>query len=135
MVEDIRDRKRAPRGVLVWTLLVGAATTWVALDALRGRPQLPPAEVVEPAEAPSSEQPFVLPHDPPDLPPGPHREAFETSCTICHSTRLVVNQPPFPRKKWTEEVHKMVTAYGAPIAPDEEPRIVEYLMALRGRSE
>lgn len=134
MPEDSQNRRGVRRGALVWTLIVGAVTTLVALDALRGRLEVPPAEVGA-VETPPADEALVLPHDPPDLPPGPHRIAFETSCTICHSTRLVVNQPPFPQKKWAEEVHKMVTAYGAPIAPEDEPRIVEYLMVLRGRAE
>jgi cytochrome c5 len=135
MIEDSHDRPGTRRGVLVWTILVGVLTTLVALYALRGAAELPPAELAAPAEAPPSDEAVALPHEPPDLPPGPHREDFLLSCTICHSTRLVVNQPPFPQKKWAEEVHKMVTAYGAPIAPDDEPRIVEYLMILRGRPE
>jgi hypothetical protein len=45
----------------------------------------------------------------------------------------VANQPAFPRGKWTEVVHKMVTAYGAPIAPVQEAEIVDYLMIYRGR--
>jgi cytochrome c5 len=134
MPEDNPNRQGVRRGVIVWTILVGAVATLVALDALRGRLEVPPVEAIA-VEAPPADEVLVLPHDPPDLPPGPHRTAFESSCTICHSTRLVVNQPPFPQKKWAEEVHKMVTAYGAPIAPDEEPHIVEYLMTVRGRSE
>jgi hypothetical protein len=31
------------------------------------------------------------------------------------------------RETWEEVVHKMVTAYKAPISPDDEKRIVEYL--------
>jgi hypothetical protein len=134
MVEDIQDRPRVRGGVLVWTLLVGAVTTLVAFYALRGRLEVPSADPVA-VEAPPSDQALVLPHDPPYLPPGPHRQAFETSCAICHSTRLIFNQPPFPQKKWAEEVHKMVTAYGAPIAPSEEPHLVAYLMTVRGRAE
>jgi hypothetical protein len=132
MSEGPRDRQGTRRGAIVWTLLVGVVTTLVALHVLREGPELPPAA---PAEGPAPEQPAVMPHDPPVLPPGPHREAFALTCTICHSTRLVFNQPPFPRKKWAEEVRKMVTAYGAPIAPDDEPPLVDYLMTIRGREE
>ncbi len=135
MAEDRPSRQRTRRGVLVWTLLAAAVTTAIAFDALRDRPQLPPPEADVPVETPPTDQAFALPNDPPDLPLGPHREEFAVSCTICHSTRLIANQPHFPQKKWGEIVHKMVDVYGAPLAPDDEARIVEYLMTMRGRPE
>src|SRR5208337_702126 len=46
-----------------------------------------------------------------DLPGGPHRDVFQTSCLICHSARLPLSQPPFPREEWVGVVHKMVDAY------------------------
>jgi len=75
----------------------------------------------------------VLPHDEPELPSGPHQRTFVASCTICHSTRLVLTQPPFPRKEWAELVHTMVKAYGAPITPEVEGQIVDYLTTVRGK--
>ncbi len=135
MAEASPIQHRTRRGVLVWTLLAVAATTAIAFDALRDRPRLPTPETEAPVETPPTDRAFVLPSDPPDLPLGPHREEFAVSCTICHSTRLVANQPYFPQKKWAEIVHKMVFVYGAPLAPDDESRIVEYLMTMRGRPE
>ena len=64
-----------------------------------------------------------------EVPPGPHRAEFQTSCVICHSPRLALNQPPFKEAKWAEIVHKMVAAYGAPLTKDDEDRVVEYLLA------
>lgn len=66
-----------------------------------------------------------------ELPPGSHRPEFQTSCVICHSPRLALNQPPFRREKWAEIVHKMVTAYGAPLNPSDEAQVVDYLVAVR----
>ena len=66
-----------------------------------------------------------------DLPAGPNREEFQTSCMICHSARLPLGQPPFKREKWVEVVHKMVAVYGAPMNPDDEAKVVEYLLAAR----
>lgn len=66
-----------------------------------------------------------------ELPPGPNRAEFQTSCVICHSPRLALSQPPIPREKWGEVVHKMVAAYGAALAPDDEARVVDYLMAVQ----
>jgi hypothetical protein len=65
------------------------------------------------------------------LPEGVHRQNFETSCMNCHSPLLVFNQPKLPKKKWGEIVHKMVSAYGAPIAKGDEPLLVDYLMAIQ----
>lgn len=66
-----------------------------------------------------------------DFPPGPYRAEFQTSCVICHSARLPFSQPPFHRDKWVEVVHKMVDAYGAPMTPEEESHVVDYLLAAR----
>jgi hypothetical protein len=66
-----------------------------------------------------------------DIPPGPHREAFQTNCVICHSPLLPLNQPTVTQKQWTEVVHKMVSAYGAPMTPDDESHVVEYLTAVQ----
>ena len=67
-----------------------------------------------------------------DLPHGIHRDEFATNCLTCHSSHLVFSQPMFPKKKWGEIIHKMVSVYGAPINKDDEPMIVEYLMAVKG---
>lgn len=66
-----------------------------------------------------------------ELPPGPHLGEFQTSCLICHSARLPLGQPPFGRDKWGEIVHKMVAVYGAPVSPENEARVVDYLLAAR----
>ncbi len=66
-----------------------------------------------------------------ELPEGPHRDEFQTSCLICHSARLPLGQPPFGREKWAEIVHKMVAVYGAPITSEDESRVVDYLLAAR----
>ncbi len=66
-----------------------------------------------------------------EMPEGPHRDEFQTSCLICHSARLPFSQPTFRREKWVEIVHKMVDAYGAPLTPEEESQVVDYLLAVR----
>jgi hypothetical protein len=76
---------------------------------------------------------ITLPYDEPNLPPGPHRREFQIACTSCHSTRLVMTQPAFPRAKWEASVKKMVDAFGAPLTPEDQARAVEYLMAVRGK--
>jgi hypothetical protein len=66
-----------------------------------------------------------------ELPEGPHRDEFQTSCLICHSARLPLGQPRFDREKWAEVVHKMVAAYGAPVTPQQEAEVLDYLLAIR----
>jgi len=66
-----------------------------------------------------------------DLPEEPHRDEFQTSCLICHSARLPLSQPAFHREQWVEIVHKMVAVYGAPMTPEEESRVVDYMVAAR----
>ena len=66
-----------------------------------------------------------------ELPEGPHRDEFQTSCLICHSARLPLSQPPFSREQWTAIVHKMAAVYGAPMTLEDESRVVDYLLAAR----
>jgi hypothetical protein len=78
---------------------------------------------------------ITLPQYPPEIPPGPNREAFEQKCLLCHSARYVTTQPRFSRPVWEKEVKKMVDAYGAPITAAEQRQVVEYLVAIRGPAE
>jgi len=76
-----------------------------------------------------------LPQYSPDLPPGPGRDAFRNNCLICHSARYVTMQPHFSKQVWTNEVQKMITAYGASIAPKDKDAIVDYLVSIRGTAD
>lgn len=122
-------------GVLV---LVGAGILVYAVWGGRGRmPQAyvpPPSTPVTVANISVLQpvQEIELQYHQPDLPPGPGRDEFATQCVICHSPRYVLNQPRFPRKVWTAEVHKMVVGYGAPILPEQEKQIVDYLVSWHG---
>jgi hypothetical protein len=80
-------------------------------------------------------QPPGLPEFDPDLPPGNGRNVVTIRCAVCHTPHYILNQPPFTKQVWTNEITKMRTAYGAPITADEEPKILEYLLAVRGKSE
>ena len=77
-------------------------------------------------------QEITLPQYPPDIPAGPHVEAFQSHCLLCHSARYVTTQPRFSRAVWEKEVKKMVDVYGAPITAAEQQEIVEYLVAILG---
>ena len=97
----------------------GTRDVWVTADSR-------PAAAIAAPSAMATDPAWDL-----DLPEGPYRADFETSCLICHSARLPLGQPPFQREKWVEIVHKMVAVYGAPMTPQEESRVVDYLLAAR----
>ena len=78
---------------------------------------------------------ITLPSLAAELPPGPGRDVTQAACSLCHSSRYILNQPSFPRKKWADEVEKMRTTYGAPIGDPQVPQIVEYLASIRGVDE
>jgi sulfite dehydrogenase (cytochrome) subunit B len=116
---------------------IGAYALWgrsgreASLAPAAATPQIPLSEL-------STLQPvkdIELEYHTPEMPPGPGHEQFITQCVVCHSPRYVLNQPVFPRKTWTTEVHKMVKSYGAPITPVEEKDIVNYLVSWHGKED
>jgi hypothetical protein len=126
--------RRPRRTAIVLVVSVGVIATAVAYLVVRDKPQAPASPSAAPAgDAALAVETIVLPHDEPELPPGPHQPTFAASCTICHSPRLVMTQPPFPRETWEDEVHKMAKTYGAPVRPEAQEQIVDYLTAVRGK--
>jgi hypothetical protein len=131
MVQGSDRPRHSLRVAIVLTVLAGVIATAVAYLGTREStraPVLPPAA----ADTTLPVGMIVLPQDEPELPSGPHQRTFAVSCTICHSTRLVMTQPPFPQQQWADVVHKMVKTYGAPITPEAEGQIVDYLTTVRG---
>jgi hypothetical protein len=115
---------------------VALITTGIAFLGTRGAPPATPAAPAPGFTAAAlngTVRSITLPRTEVELPAGPHQQEFAVACTTCHSASLVLGQPPFPRKKWGEIVRKMVTAFGAPIAAEDEPALVEYLTAIRGK--
>jgi mono/diheme cytochrome c family protein len=70
---------------------------------------------------------------PPEMADGPQKDLYTANCILCHTPRYVSMQPAFPRKTWQAEVEKMKKVYGAPIADDQIPHIVDYLVSIRGK--
>jgi hypothetical protein len=62
---------------------------------------------------------------------GQGADAINNNCLACHSADHVMNQPLLSEEGWKEVVHKMVTAYKAPITPDDEKLIVDYLVKVK----
>lgn len=77
---------------------------------------------------------IALPPDNPmaTLAPGPGMELARASCGLCHSTDYIVRQPRSTAQQWQAEVAKMIKVFGAPIAPDNEKTIAEYLASAYG---
>ena len=56
-------------------------------------------------------------------------------CFACHSADYIqMNSRFLDRAGWTAEVNKMINAFGAPIAKDDVPAIVEYLTQNYGKA-
>ena len=68
------------------------------------------------------------------FPAGPGSDAVNNNCLACHSADHVLNQPSLSREAWQEVVNKMITAYKAPISPDDAKAIVDYLVRTKGTS-
>lgn len=71
---------------------------------------------------------------PPHLREGQFRDVVERNCMICHSLDYVeMNAGILDRDGWQRTVEKMVNAYGAPVIPEDQQRIVDYLERAYGR--
>jgi len=73
----------------------------------------------------------ITPEDTP-LPQGEGKAELEMYCGICHSLKYITSQPPFSRRTWAAEVHKMVEKYGAPVDSVNAEKIANYLVAING---
>jgi cytochrome c5 len=68
------------------------------------------------------------------LKPGPNVEVVNRNCSICHSLDYIqMNSVFLDRKAWEAEVNKMIKVMGAPIKPDDTPKIVDYLASHYGK--
>jgi mono/diheme cytochrome c family protein len=67
------------------------------------------------------------------FPPGPGVEIANANCVICHSTGMVLRQPPLTENEWKTEIMKMRNAFGAPISVDQVDALARYLSTVNGR--
>jgi hypothetical protein len=58
------------------------------------------------------------------FPGGVAADAINSNSTACHSPGMVLSQPNLTKGAWEDEVHKMITAYKAPIDEADVPAIV-----------
>jgi mono/diheme cytochrome c family protein len=62
------------------------------------------------------------------------RDLVERNCVACHSLDYIpMNSPFLDRKGWEGSVTKMIKVMGAPIAADDVPGIVDYLVRNYGK--
>jgi cytochrome c5 len=108
-------------------------TTAALLTAAIAQQPSTPSKSAKGSKSPVQE--ISLPNVPMEMPPGPNLAVYQQKCLLCHTSRYVTMQPHFSRTVWEKEVKKMVDAYGAPIAPEEQQQIVEYLVAIKGPAE
>ena len=69
-----------------------------------------------------------------NLPKEQGYHVFITNCSICHSPRYIQDQPDLSEKTWTAIVTKMQKTFGAPITDSAAKEIVQYLVAIKGKS-
>ena len=105
------------RSLVACCILIGLAATPV-----------PAAEMPITLKSPSVD----LPDGDAMFPDGPGAEAINGSCLACHSADMVLNQPALSRDHWMAEVNKMISAYKAPVAPEDVAAIVDYLVRIKG---
>lgn len=68
------------------------------------------------------------------LKPGDGVEVVEGNCGVCHSLDYIqMNSPFLDQKGWQAEVTKMVKAFGAPVADEDQAKIIAYLVANYGK--
>ncbi len=64
--------------------------------------------------------------------PGKGVELAQAFCMTCHSVEYTAIQPPMPMKFWDAEIKKMREKYAAPIPPELDAKLVEYLVKAYG---
>lgn len=67
---------------------------------------------------------------------GPGKGVAQANCGTCHSLDYIpMNSPFLDRAGWEAAVNKMIKVMGAPIAGDQLPQIVDYLVANYGKQQ
>jgi mono/diheme cytochrome c family protein len=75
----------------------------------------------------------TLPVGSTSFPPGKGSEIANANCVMCHSTGMVLHQPPLTVGEWTIEINKMRNAFGSPLPADQVEALAQYLRSINGR--
>lgn len=66
----------------------------------------------------------------------PGYEKAQANCVACHSAEYMLYQPPnAPRGYWDAMVKRMKAVFKAPIADEDMPAIVDYLVKTYGNEQ
>jgi mono/diheme cytochrome c family protein len=124
--------------VLAWALPVLLGS----LAGLVGAHYLPESSAVQAARQAAIAPPVhfaavnqTLPPGESTFPPGPGVEIANANCIMCHSTGMVLRQPPLTDGEWKIEISKMRNSFGAPIPPDQIDALARYLGTVNGRKQ
>ena len=88
--------------------------------------------------APIEAKDIQLPPDGIQLTPSalPGYAKAQANCTLCHSAEYMRYQPPSAaRPYWDAMVHRMKTVFKAPVADEDMPEIVDYLVKTYGNEQ
>ena len=66
------------------------------------------------------------------FPGGDKADAINNNCVACHSAGMVLNQPSLKKAVWSNEVHKMIAVYKAPVSAADADAVIAYLAATKG---
>jgi sulfite dehydrogenase (cytochrome) subunit B len=76
----------------------------------------------------------VAGEEPVQLKKGPGLDKVQANCAVCHTLDYIrMNSPFLNAAGWEAEVTKMISAFGAPISPDDAKIIGDYLKANYGQ--
>jgi hypothetical protein len=76
-----------------------------------------------------------VPYVPFEIKMGQHFDVVQANCLTCHSFGYILNQGKQSRAFWHEKVVKMVDAFKAPIAEEDQKLITEYLFEQYGNGK
>lgn len=107
------------RKIMIGLALFAMTASMPVRAEVRGKPVLQSVQV----DTPTDRRTF---------PPGPAVDAVNNECLTCHSVGMVMTQPAMSKAAWEAEVKKMAAVYGAPVAAEDVPKIVDYLVTVRG---
>jgi sulfite dehydrogenase len=88
--------------------------------------------LADPALKPVDTTEWKLPAEPFTLKEAPGLALVRGNCLLCHSTEYISTQPPLRANQWQAEVLKMKGKFGAPIATNDIPELVDYLVRVYG---
>jgi len=105
--------------------LVLIAPAWAAAPGHKGASAKPAPRLMLRSVSVSLPQDFAS-----EYPEGAGVDAVNANCRACHSTSMVLVQPPLSAEEWHKEVRKMIDVYKAPIPEDQVEPITRYLVGL-----